>query len=92
MSIIPTLFLKVVEEPVIQEIQAHKTPASNQRISKYDSTHIRKKKNKLLERKSLQWNIIASSHNVRSYRFECCVNVLLYTSMSKQKHTNRNQF
>lgn len=39
---IPTLFSKLIEEPALQEIQAHKTLASNQRISKYDSTHIKR--------------------------------------------------
>lgn len=42
--IILTLFLKPTEEQVLQEIQDHKTPATNQRISKYASTNIGKEK------------------------------------------------
>lgn len=43
MYIVPTLFVKVIEEPMLQEIQDHETPASNPRISKYEAAHIRKK-------------------------------------------------
>lgn len=42
--IILTLFLKPTEEQVLQEIQDHKTPATNRRISKYASTNIGKEK------------------------------------------------
>jgi hypothetical protein len=37
MEMIPTRLSKPTEVPILLEIQAHKTPAANQRIDKYDS-------------------------------------------------------